>query len=842
MVDFTKRLESQLQSLPTNPIEIYGRLDRASDKGPLRAVQTEILESWLENHADKRDTILKLHTGQGKTLVGLLILQSLLNANPGKRAIYICPNKHLVSQTVKQATQFGLKTCEIVADLPSDFLDGKSILVTHAQKMFNGRTKFGLGPQSVSVDFLVMDDAHACVDVLRDSAVISISSSNDAYGKLRDLFEVGLAEQGVGTFEKIKHGDYASVLPVPYWDWLENEQEVAKILNQHSGSDEIKFPLELLKDQLSHCQCFFSGTRAEISPYLPPIHVYGSFKHAKNRIFMSATVTNDAFLVKGLGLSSEVISQSLRLASERWSGEKMVIIPSLIDETLDRQSLVPYFANLESANFGIVGLVPSNKKAEYWASNGAVVATAESLSSNVESLSSRASHNTLAIVNRYDGIDLPDDTCRVLILDSKPHSQNLADQHAQNCRASSRITAVKTARSIEQGMGRAVRGEKDYCAIVCVDDQLVRVLVSGESRKYLSEQTRRQVEIGLEVAQLAKEELMSGSGSDPNNVLKGLLKQLIGRDNGWKAYYTEQMNKIMPNEADNSVLELFEVEAGAEKKFQQGNVDGAIGEIQGLLDRDVLDEYDIGWYLQEIARYRHATDSTESNKTQVAAYNLNGFLLRPRFGTSPRKIALLSEARIDNIVNRVRRHPGYESLMSEISDILSSLRFGVRANRFENAFYELGLALGFESDRPEKTMKKGSDNLWAMNESHYLLAECKSEVELFRSSIYKKEAQQIDTSIQIIKETYPNTNLLKVLIIPTNVLANDAAFIDTEIRIMRNRELNSLVSNVRAFFREFEGKDFQSLSKPAISELITTHKLRSEDFKDSYTTGFRSSN
>ena len=30
---------------------------------------------------------------------------------------------------------------------------------------------------------------------------------------------------------------------------------------------------------------------------------------------------------------------------------------------------------------------------------------------------------TLVLVNRYDGIDLPDNTCRILIFDGKPYSE-----------------------------------------------------------------------------------------------------------------------------------------------------------------------------------------------------------------------------------------------------------------------------------------------------------------------------------------------------------------------------------------------------------------------------------
>lgn len=39
MVDFKKKLATRAVERPVNPEEIYRRLDRASDKGPLRPAQ-----------------------------------------------------------------------------------------------------------------------------------------------------------------------------------------------------------------------------------------------------------------------------------------------------------------------------------------------------------------------------------------------------------------------------------------------------------------------------------------------------------------------------------------------------------------------------------------------------------------------------------------------------------------------------------------------------------------------------------------------------------------------------------------------------------------------------------
>ena len=87
MVDFKKRLTNKDLPKVLDPVEIYDTLDRASDKGPLRPAQLAVLSEWYESRRNERDVILKLHTGQGKTLVGLLLLQSKLNEDGRSRSL-----------------------------------------------------------------------------------------------------------------------------------------------------------------------------------------------------------------------------------------------------------------------------------------------------------------------------------------------------------------------------------------------------------------------------------------------------------------------------------------------------------------------------------------------------------------------------------------------------------------------------------------------------------------------------------------------------------------------------------------------------------------------------------
>jgi len=439
MVDFGKRLAKKCAKKLTDPLEIYETLDRASDKGPLRPAQFDILKEWHEKRRTERDIIVKLHTGQGKTLIGLLILQAHLNDN-GNPAVYLCANNYLVAQTCQQAQQFGIRYCEAEGDLPSDFIDGQALLITTIHKMFNGLTRFRMGPKSISVGSILMDDSHACIDAIRDAVTIKLSCEDEPYKKIVDLFSSTLEAQGAGTYADLRGGDRDALLPVPYWEWMDRQAEVVSILSKGKELDAVKFAWPILKDLTRECRCVISGGGLEISPCLPPLDRFGSYWNAQHRIFMSATVTDDAFLVKGLRLSPAVIRNPLVHKKEKWSGEKMILIPSLIDGRLDRSAIVNRLGKATPGRkHGVVVLAPSFRNVEDWKACGATVATKDTIDDEIARLRNKRCEVPLVIVNRYDGIDLPDDVCRILVFDSKPYSEALTDRYEESCRAASRL-------------------------------------------------------------------------------------------------------------------------------------------------------------------------------------------------------------------------------------------------------------------------------------------------------------------------------------------------------------------------------------------------------------------
>ena len=62
----------------------------------------------------------------------------------------------------------------------------------------------------------------------------------------------------------------------------------------------------------------------------------------------------------------------------------------------------------------------------------------------------------------------------------------LVDSYQEDCRPDSDATLMRVIRTVEQGMGRSVRGEKDYSAIIVTGADLTKLLRDPHSRTYLS--------------------------------------------------------------------------------------------------------------------------------------------------------------------------------------------------------------------------------------------------------------------------------------------------------------------------------------------------------------------
>ena len=834
MVDFDRLMREDSRPAPTEPGELFRSLVSADRFPYLRDVQQDVLRVWYDRRSSP-DTIIKMSTGAGKTVVGLLMLQSGLNEGVAP-ALYLCPTVQLVEQVVQDAADLGVPVVSITGrgEVPVEFDNGECILVTTFQKLFNAKSVFGVqgsGRPSVAVGALLVDDAHSCLKIAREQTTISFGSDSDAYRQFSGLFENALSQQSETKAAEIREGHPWTVLPVPYWAWQAAIRDVARVLTRRKECDEMKFAWNLMKDELQTCHCFITGQKIEICPHLVPIRSLPTFANARRRVFLSATLTDDSILPREFDVRGEAVEETIRPRSRGDIGERMILVPDLIQPDLGDQ--LPKLLADKTSKVNVVVLVPSAKAALPWKEVGATVAIGEEVISAIDTLRS-STGNFVVLVNRYDGIDLPDKACRILVVDGLPRGESLFDQHHAAVRQDSLLAATRLAQTVEQGFGRGVRSGKDRCVVLITGRELVRFISTKRNLSLFSPETRAQIELGRQVSQLAGKEKKPG-----RERLLGLVRQCLRGDEGWRKFHASRMASVGEDPLDTLRLRLGVADREAVNAYYAGDHERAVEVMRDVVN--VLGDgrrTDAGWYLQIGASLLHTVDPTSAQQMQKRAHELNPSLLRPMAGVRYRRIALKSGLQADRVISWAKKHAEPNAVVVSVGDLLSRLAFGVESERFEEAWRELGDILGFEAQRPEREFGKGPDGLWAMPEQEYLLAEAKSSVRDERQQVYQSETEQLSNSVNWFRDEYgSDLAMIPVLIHPTNVLA-DSAYPPEGAVVLEREGMSRLHSGLSSFAAALAGRAFDSWSAGQVGQLLADHGLTPRLFRSTFCRSF----
>src|SRR5690606_20591980 len=136
---------------------------------------------------------------------------------------------------------------------------------------------------------------------------------------------------------------------------------------------------------------------------------------------------DDSALVRELGCSGSAASSPIVPKSDAGVGERMVIAPTLVDPLLGRDWVMQW-SKVMAPTHRVVVLCPSEKRANDWSAVGAHVVLGDDVDEAVERLRD-GTLTFVAFAQRYDGVDLPDDACRFLVLDGVPQASGLAERH-----------------------------------------------------------------------------------------------------------------------------------------------------------------------------------------------------------------------------------------------------------------------------------------------------------------------------------------------------------------------------------------------------------------------------
>ena len=275
-----------------------------------------------------------------------------------------------------------------------------------------------------------------------------------------------------------------------------------------------------------------------------------------------------------------------------------------------------------------------------------------------------------------------------------------------------------------------------------------------------------------------------------------------------------------------TVYEQLAKERDIEQLCNQGEYPKACDAMQEFIDKLPADDrLERGWYLQQLARYFYYISVERSNELQKAAFKLNTQLLKPREGIRYTKVSYINENRANRIRLFLSKFASYQELKLSVSAILDNLSFGVDSDKFEEALKEIGELLGFISQRPDKEIRKGPDNLWCGIDNQYFMFECKNEVDEGRSEINKHEAGQMNSHCGWFEEEYGKEAIVsRFLIAPTKELSYAANFTHT-VKIIRKGKLKDLKSNIKRFINELSPYSLSDISDEKLLHFIELHHL-----------------
>jgi hypothetical protein len=513
------------RSLATSPKEIFKSLTLRGSIQNIWEPQAEALAEWEKNRAAS-DVVIQMNTGGGKTLAGLLIAQSLVNETKGK-VLYICPTNQLVEQVAGKAAECGISVATYLGgrwENASAYDAALGPCITNYAAVFNGKTIF----RDHEIRGLIFDDAHVASNFVWGQFAISLSKDDAAFDDVAALYKSYFIRNGQAQqFDDACAGDWLTLLFVPAFEISASASALRKILVESGIADGKQcFAWAHLKDHLAQCAVLVSGAGIEITPALLPVTTLPYFGKAIRRIYLTATMPSQVEFLRTFG-----VAKPIRIVPGGKSGEaqrQFLFLNGDTDE--ERRAAALQLAGELKACI----IAPSDRAADEWCPPASKFGRMQGHAA-IRAFADAKGAEKLALAARYDGIDLPGDACRVLILAGMPLGESLMDRFLDQTLRIERLRTAHRATRIVQAIGRIFRGNTDHGAVLVTSEDLERWLVDPHNLQYMPSLLQQQIKLGIELKRMVKE----GHTTFPD-----LLTAVLAGRKDWDELYAKHVSSF----------------------------------------------------------------------------------------------------------------------------------------------------------------------------------------------------------------------------------------------------------------------------------------------------------
>lgn len=511
---------------PESPEELFHDLRKRTIPG-LLAHQADVMRDYVRVHAEHSDMALQLPTGSGKTLVGLLIGE-WRRRKFAERVVYLCPTKQLVHQVADQAkTKYGIELHAFVGSradydqaAKAEWQNAEAIAVTNYSSLFN------TNPFFADPHVIVLDDAHSAENYISAFWSLTIEEADHpaAFAALRNLVVPRLSPADQGRLVSLQESDrfWVDKVPTPVLSGI--AADVVSLLDTYVEGTDLRYAWQVLRHRLHACHMYLSSGTILIRPLVPPTNTHRPFAGARQRIYMSATLGAGGDLERITGRPAIHRIQVPAGWDKQGIGRRFFVMP---ERTLDEAETEAFVAKAMKLAGRSLYLVPDGITAERITSfvRGAVACpTFDARQIEASKQPFVVEPQAVAIVaNRYDGIDLVDDECRLVFADGLPRGANLQERFLSERVGAGLLLDDRVLTRVVQGFGRCTRSPNDYAAVVILGDRLNQYLLRRERRQFFHPEVQAELEFGLDQSKDATRDSLAEN-----------LRHFLAQDDEWE--------------------------------------------------------------------------------------------------------------------------------------------------------------------------------------------------------------------------------------------------------------------------------------------------------------------
>jgi hypothetical protein len=783
--------------------------------------QADIIREYREKALAKQDVAFQLPTGSGKTLVGLVIAE-WRRRKFGERALYLCPTKQLVHQVAAQAReQYGMRVHAFVGkkvdydpEAKGEYLSGDALAIAPYSALFN------IKPFFADPNLIILDDAHSAESYIADLWSIRV----ERYREEHKAFFVALmnalrGELSNADWQKVQNNDD------PPWgaNWVEKIStpsfqrklpELLPIIDAHSADLDLRYSWAMIRDHLHACHLYVDARTILIRPLLSPSLSHLPFANAKQRIYMSATLGAGGELERQSGVPS-IYRLSVPTGWDKQGiGRRFFLFPerSLKDTEVERFILDA--VNMAGRSLTITPDDLTAKEIRELIGKELKIPCFEAREiENSKKAFTERERAAAVIANRYDGIDFPEEECRLLVVAGLPRAMSLQERFLITRMGAVALLNDRILTRIVQAVGRCTRSATDYSAIIIWGEEIYGYLLKREARQFLHPELQAELDFGIEQ-----------SKSTTLAELLENLKIFLEHGSEWAAAdETIIRNRSHFAQKDLPATSELRASVGEEVKYQYAlwNNDFASAlescrSVLAELKDPELRGYRAVWhYLAGSAAWLGARDNLGGMDAVARDYFRNAVSAAPALGwlktlaqftPNPESISV-ADSQLANVIERLEivlqgLGTTHDRRYSEEERFILDHLASDEAGRFEQGHERLGRLLGYDAGNAETT--GAPDPWWMADESLCFIFEDYSEAEL-DSSLSVTKARQVYTHPNWVRANLPiaeSAEVMPVLITRARYADRDALPHLNGVAVWNLEEFRKWANNALSVIRE----------------------------------------